>query len=273
MYKNIYPNIDLMFIAGEEDVTLAYEFIVNPGGDPSKIKLNYHGAQGMNHKDDGTIDVLTKRGYVTEGKPLTYVYGNLPAGKQGEKQIASSFHLENNTVSFNLGKYDESQTIVIDPTLMWATFYGGELDETIFESEIAIDGNGKIIASGSTESTTDIATSGAYDTTYQKFTDIFLVKFLTTGKISWATYFGGKGKDGTFGCMVDNENNIIISGSTSTDTGMATVGAYKTTLTDKQGDILLSKFKPNGDIIWSTYYGGDQRDHIRTAYALPSNTL
>lgn len=266
MYKDVYPNIDLMFIAGEEDAPLAYEFIVNPGGDPSKIKMNYSGAQGINHKGDGTIDVLTKRGYVTEGKPYSYVFGS-------NKKVASSYHLENNTVSFNLAKYDLSQVIVIDPTLVWATFYGGELDETIFESEIAVDPDGKLISSGSTSSETGIATTGAYDTTYQKLTDIFLIKFTAAGGLSWGTYFGGKGKDGTFGCTLDNDNNIIISGSTSTDSGMATVGAYRTVLADKKGDILLSKFKPNGDIVWSTYYGGTDREHIRTAYALPSNNI
>ncbi|MCX6292934.1 MAG: hypothetical protein NT127_01365, partial [Sphingobacteriales bacterium] len=42
-YKNIYPNIDVRYY--NEGENLKYDFIVYPGGDPSKILMQYDGAE------------------------------------------------------------------------------------------------------------------------------------------------------------------------------------------------------------------------------------
>lgn len=261
LYRNIYPNIDLLFIAGEsdqDDALLRYEWFVYPGGNPADIRMKFMGAQGFNLRDDGSLDLLTQRGYIREGAPFTYVLDN-------GQPVTTTYRLQRGTLTYQLEAYDPNQTIVIDPTLIWATFYGGENEETIFESEVVVDGKSKIILTGSTYSTTGIATEGAWDVTYKNKTDIFICKFKENGKIAWGTYFGEKGKDGPFGLTIDRDNNIYVYGSSDSDTGMATPGAYKTKVLENKGDMLLSKWKPKGELIWSTYYGGESREHWRNA--------
>jgi hypothetical protein len=43
-YHDIYPNIDLEWFL-DKDGKPEYQFIINPGGDPSRIRLKYHGAK------------------------------------------------------------------------------------------------------------------------------------------------------------------------------------------------------------------------------------
>ncbi len=261
LYKNIYPHIDLLFIAGpsdQDDAFLRYEWIVYPGGDPAQIRMRFLGGKGFHLKPDGSFDILTSRGYITEGTPVTYVY-------ETGAPVRSAYRFDGQYLTYALDAYDRTKTLVIDPTLMWATFYGGESEETIFESEVAVDNLGKIILTGSTYSTTGIATDDAWDKTYKNKTDIFICKFKDNGKIAWGTYFGEKGKDGPFGLTLDADNHIYVYGSSDSDSGMATPGAYKTKVLENKGDMLLSKWKPKGELIWSTYYGGESREHWRNA--------
>lgn len=72
----------------------------------------------------------------------------------------------------------------------------------------------------------------------------------------WATYFGGAGNDGSpnASSVVDDFGNIYIVGSTTSNTGIFLNG-FQNSLSGT-GDAFLSKFDPNGNLIWSTYYGG-----------------
>jgi gliding motility-associated-like protein len=72
----------------------------------------------------------------------------------------------------------------------------------------------------------------------------------------WGTYFGGSEFDYVSHCDVDNEENITITGYTTSSSNIATIGAYQQELS-VEFDVFISKFNPSGIIQWSTYYGGD----------------
>jgi hypothetical protein len=57
-------------------------------------------------------------GNITEQKPISF---------QGENEIQSQFNVEQNTISFNLSHYNTAETLIIDPNLLWATYYGGSV--------------------------------------------------------------------------------------------------------------------------------------------------
>ena len=43
VYRNIYPNIDIVFYGGKEK-GLKYDIVIKPGGNPNDIKIKYTGA-------------------------------------------------------------------------------------------------------------------------------------------------------------------------------------------------------------------------------------
>ncbi|MFN8293821.1 MAG: SBBP repeat-containing protein [Chitinophagales bacterium] len=147
-----------------------------------------------------------------------------------------------------------------DGQLDWATYYGGTLTED--GGGVALDSLGNIYACGTTWSSSDISTSGAFQATFAGGTvDAFLVKFSPQGQRLWGTYLGGQGNDEALYCHVDPFGDIYFGGTTSSSSGIASPGAYKTfkgtSSNPTAGDAFLSKFRTNGTRIWSTYYGGE----------------
>src|SRR5665213_3657638 len=134
---------------------------------------------------------------------------------------------------------------------------------------MTVDTSGNIYCTGSTQSTSAIATSGAYQTSYAGgnfiYGDAYIVKFNSKSKRIWATYYGGSNNDIGLGISADKSGNVFISGGTFSSSGMATKGSYQTLYggatgstgsTLGGGDAFLTKFDQNGKIKWATYYGG-----------------
>lgn len=262
-YRNIYPGIDLVFKAPDEETgtSLHYDFIVHPGADPSLIQLKYNGDPHMSLQADGSIILSTALGFVQEGKPFSF--------QQDEKnEIQSAYQIDKNLVSFQVANYDKTQQLVIDPTLMWATYYGGPNVEDV--AKVSIDKQKRPIIAGNTVSTVNIATPGAFQTSYGGGpADLFVAKFKTTGKLDWASYFGGDGKDLGYGAVADKNNNVILYGKAASD-GLATVGQM---IVYGSGECILVKFNPDGLLQWSTYKGGAGDDHYRNVRVDSKGTI
>ncbi|MFI5221371.1 MAG: PKD domain-containing protein [Bacteroidia bacterium] len=141
----------------------------------------------------------------------------------------------------------------------WATYSGGSGPD--FGRGISTDKNGNVLIIGTTGSSSAIATSGAYQTTYSGGTrDAFIAKFISSGSLQWATYFGGNLEDDGFGIATDTNGNIFITGSTTSTTGIATSSAYQTINGGGSIDGFIAKFSSSGSLQWSTYYGGSGFD-------------
>ena len=145
--------------------------------------------------------------------------------------------------------------------MLWSTYYGyGNI--TVSGQGIATDRNGNVFVTGFTNGSSDLSTNGAYQTSYGGGQDdAFLVKFNNNGARQWGTYFGGSKYDDGSAIAIDSIGYIYITGYTSSP-GMATNGAYQTTVGGKYGsdDAFLAKFNNNGGIEWATYYGGEGSD-------------
>jgi hypothetical protein len=148
---------------------------------------------------------------------------------------------------------------------VWATFYGGTASEA--GMSVVTDANGNVYLTGSTPSTTGIA-SGGHQNTYGGGTfDAFLVKFNSAGVRQWATYYGGTQADGGQTVAVDASGNIYFVGYSSSTTGIAS-GGYQNTLIGTRNQFLV-KFDANGVRQWATYYGNGSEHH--GGIALDSN--
>ncbi len=104
-YKNIYPNIDIEYTFHPES-GIKYAIILHPGADASMIKMKYDKSVSLNKNN---LLVPTKFGDIIDHAPLTF-YAN-----DHNKIVRSSFALKGNIVSFKIGKYDHTKTLIIDP--------------------------------------------------------------------------------------------------------------------------------------------------------------
>ena len=148
----------------------------------------------------------------------------------------------------------------------WGTYYGGINTESGCHS--AIDKFGNVYISGSTSSTSSIATSGSHQFNYGGGSyDAFLVKFDAGGIRQWGTYYGGADEEYEGFCSLDTSGNIYLSGRTKSTSGIATSNAHQSiyggdnSYFSSYGDAFLVKFNSNGVRQWGTYYGGDLEDY------------
>ena len=137
-------------------------------------------------------------------------------------------------------------------TKIWATYFGGGGDD--IGQSIDLDTQGNIFITGLTLSTNGIANGAVHKTTYSGGGDIFVAKFSNNGNRIWGTYYGGGDFDFANDIEVDNTGNVIITGWTGSNTGIATPGSHQNVYS-AQEDAFLTKFTTNGQLAWATYYG------------------
>jgi len=254
IYKNIYSNIDMILnpaLGGME-----YSFIVHPGGRVRDIKLCWNGTSNLENLISGGIRYQNVLGSIEESTPKSFVDG---------QEVKSSFIKKKNNCEFKVENYNNNKDLLIDPTLNWATYYGGANDE--HSCGISMDASENKYITGYTFSNSGVATTGAYQTSFAgagtgAFSgDAFLAKFGSSGNLLWATYFGGSEGDEGYGVSTDNLGNLYISGETISTNGIATSSAYQTSYGGGGTDAFLAKFSSSGSLSWATYYGGDGEDY------------
>ena len=125
-----------------------------------------------------------------------------------------------NTVAFDLGDYDVTRPLVIDPVISYSTYLGGTAQSAV--TALAVDAAGNLYAAGWTEAI-DFPVSNAIQAVNRGGVDAFVFKLNPTGStLLYATYIGGRGDDRAAGIAVDSSGQIYIAGSTaSTDFPLA----------------------------------------------------
>jgi len=136
-YRQVYPGIDLDFYGSGQG--LEYDFVVAPGADPGVIRLGFAGTDRVAVNAQGDLVVHAGGQDIVEHKPV--VYQDVNGTRQ---EIASGFILLDTPssllvarhsppatpqVAFQLAPYDASQPLVIDPTLTYSTYLGGNGDD------------------------------------------------------------------------------------------------------------------------------------------------
>jgi uncharacterized protein YjbI with pentapeptide repeats len=254
-YKNIWKNIDIEWVA--EGSKLKYNIILHPGANPEEIQLAYQGADELNLIENNiqtSVSFNTLKGLekstLTESIPE--VFGADDA----------SFTLNENTVGFTMENWDKNRVAIIDPQLVWGTYYGDKDQDDGYE--VAVDKNGNVYLMGITQwvsfarPDTILATNGAHQRSHSAGSCPFLAKFNSNGVRQWGTYFGNN-QTLVSALSVDSVGNIYFGGVTLQTSNIATSGAHQTIKSDRE-DAFFTKFNTNGARLWGTYYGGDGGD-------------
>jgi hypothetical protein len=258
-YHDIYPGIDWVLYtkAGE----LKYDFVARPGADVSLIRLQFDHHEKLNLNKDGSFTVSNRLGSFTEKKPVSYQDGNA---------VETGFLLKNNVLSFSIGQYSRKQTLVIDPSVTWATYYGGTFGEEGYYC--TVDAAGNVYLAGHTGSSGGIASSG-HQSSISGSLDNFIVKFNSSGVRQWATYYGGPGNEvQDASCAVDGSGNVYLAGLTSSTAGIASSG-HQNTYGGGTMDTYLVKFNSSGTRQWATYFGGNDLDTPGKCAVDPSGNI
>ncbi|HEY6339679.1 MAG TPA: SBBP repeat-containing protein, partial [Candidatus Sulfotelmatobacter sp.] len=263
-YEDIYPGINLVFYGNQGQ--LEYDFKVAPGADPSQAQLEFDGSQNI-ELSSGSLILKSADGSLRFDAPN--VYQEIDGHRQ---PVQGRFALRTaNRVGFEVGAYDHSRELIIDPILTYATFFGGTGNDQF--PSIAVDILGNVYLTGSTTSLGLPTTTGAFQTNLNatpSAQNIFVLKLnplAGTSGIEYLTYLGGSGTDGSAGISV-NGNNIYVAGTTSSpDFPTTTNTAYQTA--PKAGSagpnhvfvsVLNTTAVGTAQLTYSTYLSGSGND-------------
>ena len=243
---NLYDGIDMKYY--ENQGSLEYDFILSPGANYRTIAWNIEGAKSLTLDENGQLLIETPFGTIAEAAPIAY---------QGETEIEAAWNLNGNTIGFEIGDFDETKTLIIDPIVrMWGTYYGGSSDD--YGIYVVTDDSSNVYISGVSSSASNIATTGAHQTSIGGSSDAFVAKIDGSGNQVWGTYYGGTNYDEGRMIALNSTGDIYMTGYTFSS-GLATIGAHQTSLAGSW-DGLLVKFNSNGVRQWATYYGGTGLD-------------
>ncbi|MBS1561345.1 MAG: SBBP repeat-containing protein [Bacteroidetes bacterium] len=262
-YRDVWPNIDLRLYL--TDKGLKYDFIVHPGGDPSQIAIRYDGAPSVESRTGGGLSIPTPLATLQEDAPVSFVQH--PDASQS--YVASAFTISGNVVRFTVGSYDATQTLIIDPQRVWATYYASNADFT--EPRVTIDPSGNVVMAGGTMGTTLPTTPGVLQRRAKVVQDAYVTKFSDAGTHLWSTYYGGSKIDYFKDVTTDSLGNIFAVGFTNSrypDTNLCDVpniGTGSTFLTADVDSITVGeglglKLNPNGGYLDCWLLGGTQND-------------
>lgn len=208
--QGIYPGIDAQFYLDQGFPR--YDLIVSPNADPSRIRYRLAGAQHVRITQEGRLAISTSLGQV-ELREL-FAYQDLPNGTR--QHVECKFVVDaDGAISFAIGQYNASQTLVIDP-LIYSTFIGGSGNDEA--RGVALDADGNIWIAGQTiDATTDYpTTTGAYATTHAGLLDAFIAKFDPSAsgaaQLAYSTFIGGTQGDFARDVTIDGNGKIWITG-------------------------------------------------------------
>jgi hypothetical protein len=262
VYEGLWPGIDLVYYGTVN--RLKYEFVVHPGADPGSIRLAYRGATDLAVDEQGRLRIQTPEGGFEDDTPLAYqeVDGN-KAGVSLAYELGDVAAEGNDgqrlNYGFNVGEYDRTRTLVLDPTVViYCGYIGGSGDE--LSHGIIIDGAGNAYITGETSSTAaTFPVAVGPDLTANGAGDAFVAKVNAAGTaLVYCGFIGGAGDEESWGLDVDTSGNAYITGSTgSTESTFPAVVGPDLTFNGGALDAFVAKINASGTALdYCGYIGG-----------------
>lgn len=290
--ENVYAGIDMVYYGNQRQ--LEYDFVVAPGADPSAIRMAFTGSSKIEVDAAGDLAIHLGDGEIKQHKPVIYQQiGSARKEVAGRYEIVSAAKsaLDETIVGFSIANYDHGSKLIIDPVLVYATFFGDRPNTDRSGDDIglaiAIDSVGAAYVVGKT-GTFELPLVNSIEVVLDKYSRPdpdpthtiptpfnyhgFITKFLPDGSdIVYSTYIAGSGIDECRAVAVDANGNAFICGSTTSDNFPTKFAQH---VYSGQKDAFLLKLNANAsDFIFSTYLGGSLDDSANDLALDPSGNV
>ena len=274
------PGVDLRYYSGANG-QLEYDLVVAPGTDAAGIHLEVEGADRVLNETDGSLRFLFAGKEVLQMAPVAYEM-------DGDRKVSlhAAYSVKDaRVVSFLVSGRTPGRDLVIDPVLVYATYFGvhdpsykwaDEGGPGTSASSVAVDPAGNFYITGQTLAYDLTVTPGALRSTCPDtpadgaacvYTPLgFITKFSKSGQLLYSTYFGGN--DGlnpyfqpTGKTLAVDANGYAYVVESARSSFPTTHGAYQETCPSPAGCATLTKFNQDGSgLVYSTYFGGSGGD-------------
>ncbi len=244
-YREAWPGIDIVYYGNRDK--LEYDMIVAPQADPRSITIKLTGESRFALNAAGDLELQTPYGTVTHHRPLAFQMID-----HQRKEVPAGYSLlAANEVRIQLGEYDRSHELVIDPTL---TLSSPTISSPANGVLAGVDGSGNIYAA--------VATGQG---------SVAIVAFNSAGAVqNQGTIVGAD----TVGGMVVTGNKVYLTGAAS-GTSFPALNGFQTQLADPNGlasDAYFLQYigLPSQALPYGTFLGGLGNDSGNAVAVDPS---
>ncbi len=252
--KDVYPNIDwVLYVNEKESSPIKYDFIVHPSGNPKDIKLHYKGSENLKIEFSPKQMVLKNSIGQLEDKEIVSF--------SKRKRINTNFiKISDNTFGFELiDEWDKSSDLIIDPALIWATYYGWQNDDEFYG--VHSDGDSVYFVGVSNANFGGILNpgGGAYTQMGNGLaSDGHIARFDTAGARQWSTHYGSSAVEAFWNVHSNGTDVCVVgwAGAADMPTFNPGGGAYFDNTLSGGKDAFIARFNSLGVREWATFFGG-----------------
>ncbi|MCX8079666.1 MAG: gliding motility-associated C-terminal domain-containing protein [Bacteroidia bacterium] len=258
---NLYRGISLRYYFDKGN--LRYDFIIEKGIKPDKIKIRIDGANSSIQDKSLTINSIF--GKIVHNELNVYQIGN----KSGQIKLNSKWKkINSNIYSFEIEKYNPKLKIVIDPVVFFSTYLGtSKSSPTYTHSEkgikIKADSKGNSIVVGTTNENKfpEGVQTGTYSAAVPE-EEIFITKLNQTGnQLLFSTLIGGETTDIPTDFLL-HPRGIFVCGRTLSDQFPITNMTYQNLNNGDFDGFIINISHTGNALVRSTYIGGKLDDDI-----------
>lgn len=236
--KGLYPGIDWIIHSHNDE--LEYDLVIHPGADPRQIRLRIDGPAASIDKD-GRLHA----GPLIQWRPEAYQWIN-----GSRHSVRAAFHtIAANEFSFDLGDYDPTVDLTIDPVIQIAQVEGGTEDDRLL-------GTLGDFRYGTTRSAIWGRPANRHDS------DVF-IRYSSVGRTT-TVFWGGEGDEEIGGADFEANNAILNLAGWTNSTQATLIGASGQSPREYGGgtsDGFLLEFR-RGTLAFASFYGGPGADRL-----------
>lgn len=234
---------------------LEYDFHVSPGADPARIRLRVEGA------DPRALDEGLSLGRWRQKSPRCWT--ETPTGR---RDLPCHTVLDGAELSFRVEGWPGDTPLVIDPELIWSTYFAGPLAgdtqggySTDRVMDVESDAEGNVYLTGNISFTDFYRTPGVYQETPVQNGGLYVAKLdPAANRLLWITYYGTGHwiKPEARSMAVTRNGEVWVGGSGPAELG-APVPSLLPPAPTNQGQGFIFKLSSDGArLLVSTNAGG-----------------
>ena len=262
-YDGVWPGVDVIYYGNGQQVEC--DFVVAAHANPHVIRMEFGGVRSMLKSPDGDLMLKTATGELVETKPVAYQFNGTE-----RVPVAAAYKIGRGTVEIELGSYDPSKDLIIDPI---TRFLFSQTGNSI-SGQFALDAAAVATSGTSTLVTGFTPPFIPCQGCTTPYAGAFVSQFDATGDlVHQATISASDGNVYGLAVTTDVTGNVYLSGYTDSAVGLVLgpQGAFYQNVSGGGQDAFLTKIAPNlTAILFSTYIGGSGTDK-GTVGALAAN--
>ncbi len=255
-YSEVWDGVTVIY-EKQDDAILESSYEIKAGaGRKALEQIRLHYNRPVRLDEQGDLIIPCKTGAMRERAPVAWQETG-----SGRKYVTAAYRLmSEHEVGFEVGDYEGGLPLMIDPTMTWNTFLGG--NDTDQGYGIAVDGTGNVYVVGDSNDTW-----GSPVRAFQGNGDAFVTKLDSSGNLLWSTFLGGDDFDEGFGIAVDGNltANVYVTGYSWAGWGEPVQGF------SDYSNAFAARLASNGAVVWNTFLGGGEATTYGQAIAVDSN--